>query len=174
MIKDYKKIPLRDVPVGTEFGTLITPNGTHWASFKLINKCGAFVTLRVFDERDETYSTEDAFITVPLTEDEKRAKYDKAAKELIAAMKNKIPFDSKDIGYHEMWNGWLDCDPWDMAAECEDQKIKVVGYCELGDYSKEITLNRELDIGVVAEDEFGNRFWCHAFSDWFTGEEWQI
>ena len=67
MIKDYKKIPLKEVPIGTEFGTLITPNGTHWASFKLINKCGAFVTLRVFDERDETYSTEDAFITVPLT-----------------------------------------------------------------------------------------------------------
>ena len=42
MIKDYKKVPLKDVPVGTEFGTLITPNGTHWASFKLINKCGAF------------------------------------------------------------------------------------------------------------------------------------
>ena len=74
MVKDYKKIPLREVPIGTEFKTLITPNGTHSASFKLINKCGAFVTLRVFDKRDETYSTEDAFITVPLTENEKRTK----------------------------------------------------------------------------------------------------
>lgn len=174
MVKDYKKIPLRKVPIGTEFKTLITPNGSHSASFKLINKCGAFVTLRVFDERDETYSIEDAFIKVPLTEDEKRAKYDKAAKELIAAMKNKIPFEPANIGYHEMWNGWLDCDPWDMAAKCEDQKIKIVGYCELEAYSRENTFNIDLDIGVVAEDEFGSRFWCHASSNWFNGEEWQI
>ena len=106
MIKDYKKIPLKDVPIGAEFGTLITPNGTHWASFKLINKCGAFVTLRVFDQTDETYSTEDTFITVPLTEDEKRAKYDKAAKELIVAIKNKIPLVR--IPYWERNNITLD------------------------------------------------------------------
>lgn len=170
MINDnYIYYPLRDLLPGETFKWLKTPNnGEIFADFEVVRQEGFFTVLKVYGI-EEKYLTENAYAKLPISAEMKREKYAKEGQEIISAMKNKLPFEPSIIGHHEMDNSWIDCDPYDMAEVCKDKHITVLGYCDLGEHSRD-----DLNIAIVAEDNIDkNRFWCHGSSDWFYGKEWQ-
>lgn len=100
----------------------------------------------------------DATFLVPMAEEEIIEKYTEDAGKLVQAMQNSMNAD--EIGYKEMWNGWLSSDPWEMAQLCKKKKVTVIGHCRdiipKTSYSGDV-----LDVGICAVDEDGERFWCH-------------
>ena len=121
------------------------------------------VVLNVFGTHEETYPS-DALFVVKMSDDEFQAKYRKRAKEVMSALCNRLA--SYEIGYHEMWNSWLDIDPYEMAANCDRHNLKVLGYCQDIPYKAAMFSGEHLDIGICVEDEDGDKFWCHYKSDW--------
>lgn len=111
----------------------------------------AFVAVLKWGTDKEQIASEDTMFEVDMTDDEFRSQYAKGAVEVIQALQNSLA--EYEIGYHEMWNSWIRYDPYEMAAECQDRKIKVVGVCD------DILI---LGIGICAEYSDGERFWCHA------------
>lgn len=80
--------------------------------------------------------------------------------ELIKAMEHEM-YDQGDAR-HEMWNHWTwDPSPTNTAIRCKDEGLKIIGYFYLPNPSY------DLDIGVVAEYEDGDRIWCHAKKSWY-------
>lgn len=121
----------------------------------------AFVTVLKWGTDEEKIPAEETMFEVDMTEDEFKSKYAKGAAEVIQALQNLLA--EYEIGYHEMWNAWISYDPYEMAAECQDKKIKVIGVCN--DITpKHIMFDPDfiLDIGICAEYSDGERFWCHA------------
>lgn len=53
-----------------------------------------------------------------------------------------------------------------MAANCDRQNLKVLGYCQDIPYKAAMFSGEHLDIGICVEDEDGDKFWCHYKSDW--------
>ena len=124
----------------------------------------AYVTIEKWERggKEERYTT-DWMFGIKLTDDEIRQKYNAKAGEVVAAIQNRL--ETYEIGYHEMWNGWLSSDPWELAQECTQKKLKVIGHCtdivpKTAMFSEDI-----LDAGVCVEDEDGDKFWCHFRSD---------
>lgn len=117
--------------------------------FKLWDKDGAI----------DTVSSEGTMFMVKMSDVELENKWRDKAKDCLSAMKNKLSVD--EIGYHEMWNGWLFGSPYEIAAECEKTKIKIAGHCEDIIPKTAMFSGDTLDIGVCAEYEDGERFWCH-------------
>ena len=74
-------------------------------------------------------------------------------------MQNRL--QEHEIGQHEMWNAWLyGGSLYEVADECEQHKMKVIGYCP--DIRTKVSMfGRDLDIGICAEYEDGDRIWCH-------------
>lgn len=73
--------------------------------------------------------------------------------------------DLYDVGdaYHEMYNGWVDCEWRDLLLNAEDENIFIVGVAP-APYGC-ISFNEP--VAIVAESKFnGERFWCHAEKDW--------
>ena len=121
----------------------------------------AFVTVLKWGTDKEQIASEDTMFEVDMTDEEFRSQYAKGAAEVIQALQNSLA--EYEIGYHEMWNAWIRYDPYEMAAECQDRKIKVIGVC--GDITPKQNLfdpDLILDIGICAEYSDGERFWCHA------------
>lgn len=104
-------------------------------------------------------------VDLKLTEAEYHNKYLEEAKAVAYAMDHEM-YDMGDA-CHEMWNGWIDVNPYDMASNAKDNHIMIVGWFKLSIQK----WDGDLDIGIVAEDEDGERFWCHASSKWF--EKWK-
>ena len=171
MRRDTKLVPIKKMKVGDKFHNLRHPGGSQMASFEIVEICGAYCKIKVYD-REKTYSTEELFAEVPLSDEEFKAKYKEEAKKIVKAIKNEVPFEPECIGSHEMWNSWIDVDPYQMASNCLYEHITVIGFCYLRRESKFLSTDTVLDIGVVAENEDGERFWCHANSKWFNDEEW--
>lgn len=173
-MRDEKRIPIKSMKVGDTFRHLVRPNGMTMANFEVLEISGAFCKLKVYD-RVETYSTEDLYAEVPLSDEEFKAKYKTQAADLIERLKHEIT-DLHEIGHHEMWNSWIQTDAYEFAAACKEHKIRIIGWFELGDDAREFVSGMILDIGIVAEyeDEDG-RFWCHARKDWIDGimKEWE-
>ena len=95
-----------------------------------------------------------------LTEQEYKSKYFHTAKEIVQGLQNKLY--SPGDAYHEMWNGWIGINPYEMAQDMVKHKLIIIGYFPLSN-----VLDTR-DIGIVAEDKDGDRFWCHANSVWFA------
>lgn len=171
-MREVKRIPLRTVKAGDTFNNLIIDNvGSIFSHYEVIKNEGAFVVLKQYDQK-KIILTENAFIEVPLTVQEFKNKYEQDKQKLVQAMKNKILLD--DCGSHEMYNAWIDPDPYQMAANCKAEKLTVIGVCDLGEFYKVAMFSDDiLDIGVVAEYEDGTRIWCHAKSEWFSDEDWR-
>lgn len=173
-MRDTKLVPIKNVEIDKEFHNLQSPNSSRMAKFELVEVCGAFAKIKVYD-KIETFSTEGLFAEVPLSEAEFKAKYKQGAAAVVEQLKNKMSIHD-NIGYHEMWNSWIQTDAYEFAAACKEHKIRIIGWFELGDDAREFVSGMILDIGIVAEyeDEDG-RFWCHARKDWIDGimKEWE-
>lgn len=174
MRRDTKLVPIKKMKVGDKFHNLKHPGGSLMASFEILEICGAYCKLKVYD-REETYSTEGLFAEVPLSDEEFKAKYKDGAAVVIEQLKNEM--SARDhVGTHEMWNSWICTDPYEFAAECEKNQIDIIGWFPLGREAREFVGGMWLDIGIVAQyrDE-DTRFWCHARKKWIDEmiEEWE-
>lgn len=123
----------------------------------------AYVTVDMWGkgEREEKIDASYMFY-VELTEKEIEEKYKDKAKEILKNIQNKLHRD--EIGYHEMWNAWVYGTPYEMASYCVKNKMNVIGHSteiipKMAMFSGDI-----LDVGVCAEYENGERFWCHCRS----------
>lgn len=123
-------------------------------------KNAAFVTLLVFGTQEEKTSSEGTLFGVEMSDEEFRRAYQKEAEQLIASIQTKIP--AYELGCHEGWNAWLNCDPYEMAAECKKNKIRVLGHCaDIQPRSGPFDPDLILDIGICAQYEDGEKMWCH-------------
>lgn len=132
-----------------------------YAYVKNINP--AFVTIEMYKKggKEEKLNSNLMFC-VELTEEEFKNKYYEKAVEVLKNIQNKLCLD--EIGYHEIWNGWLSSNPYDMASYCCKENIRIVGYSSDIQEKYPMFGNEILDIGVCAEYENGERFWCHFSS----------
>ena len=168
-IKDYKTIPITEL---TSNDIIIAihpkPNQTSCGpNYRLIAKYSTQVELI-----DDWYNKHHLFdnnitVDIQLTEQEKHTRDFDKAKEIAQAMEHEL-YDAGDA-IHEMYNGWIDCNPYDMAKVVKEMDITIIGWFWL--YSNIINKTYDLDIGIVAEYSDGDRIWCHANSKWF--KDWK-
>lgn len=166
-MKDYKRLPILSCKIGDSFDIVIYPNGSCHMGPKYTIKEFLKDNVLCYNSwtNDNITISNKVIVEIPLSKEEIEEKYFLKAKEIVVAMSNKL-YDNG--GYpHEMWNEWACCvNPYDMAKICEENSITVIGYFPLYEWKK-----GDLDIGVLAEDNKGDRFWCHANSMWF--ERWR-
>lgn len=173
--RQVKQMLPKDIKVGDVIEAY-RQNGTHHSTsdgWLVIDKAGAFIVIqtRRGQPTQESLSTEDLILEVPLTEKEYHKKYQKGAQEIINALcGDPLPLLGWDS--HTMDNSWTACDAWDMAASCEDKHIKVLGWFPLE--SVKHGWFHEYDIGIVAQDLDDNDiFWTHYNSAWIQEmREW--
>lgn len=72
--------------------------------------------------------------------------------------------DMYDVGdaSHEMYNGWITIDWYEMAENLIREEFYLVGVAP----APWDCFSIDDPIAMVAEDEDGNRFWCHAGRNW--------
>ena len=173
--RDYKEVPIKKVPVGTKFERLLTPSSICMSNFELVELTGAYAKIKSFDREPEVYSTENLFIEVPLTREEKEVKYTQKIEELKNGLRRQLS-TSDFMGYHEMWNGSLELDIVEMASTCVEHNMTILGYVkfEKGQEKVSSITGTKFDVGIVAQylDEEGDIFWCHSSSDWF--KYWEL
>ena len=166
-MQEYKQKYLKDLKVGESFRGMHYPNGKHvWGPTYTIEERNNNQIKCTDSWHDKiTYFSidEDTKVEVPLTEQEYKSKYFHTAKEIVQGLQNKLY--SPGDAYHEMWNGWIGINPYEMAQDIVKHKLIIIGYFPLS------TVLDTRDIGIVAEDEDGDRVWCHANSVWF--EPWE-
>ena len=95
-MRDTKLVPIKNMEIGKEFHNLQSPNSSRMAKFELVEVCGAFAKIKVYD-KIETFSTEGLFAEVPLSEAEFKAKYKRGAAVVVEQLKNKQNTVSKEI-----------------------------------------------------------------------------
>lgn len=115
-------------------------------------------------------------LMVEMTDSELRDKYYSKAKEIVNRLQRTIPLG--DIGYHEMWNGWLGLDAYEFAQACVDKEFEIVGVCyEIDPKPGVVDLAWAYDVGIVCEyNDDHQRFWCHYKSDYLNNifDEWKV
>jgi hypothetical protein len=155
MDTEIKKVTYKHLKKGQEVRGWRIGNFSHGARATVQDINAAFVTLLVFGKRIEKIPAEESVFEIEMDEDEFKEKYKKEAAVILKALCNK--FESYEIGPHEMWNGWMRYNIFELARECIEHKLKVIGICESiwqrGDSE---------DISICDEDKDGNKFWCHA------------
>lgn len=73
--------------------------------------------------------------------------------------------DMYDVGdaYHEMWNGWIDIDWYEMSAGLQDEDFYLLGIAPApspwAGHSDPVAF-------VCATYDDTQRFWCHGGKDW--------
>lgn len=124
----------------------------------------AFVTIEKWNQggEEERYNSSSMFL-IELTEEEFEEKYKEKAIEVFKNIQNKLHKD--EIGYHEMWNGWLYGSFYEIAKTCIDNNMIVVGHCSDITPKHSLIDNHTLDVGICAKTENGERFWCHFSSE---------
>ena len=161
---EEKKITYKHLKIGQKIkGTEGNGCFSRFSAFvKAVNP--AYVTVSKW-EKDGPEEKLDASLLflVEMSEEEFKAKYREKAKDILKNIQNTLHGD--ELGYHEMWNAWLFGSPYEIAQTCMKEKINIVGH------STDIILKHAMfgddvfDIGVCAENEDGERFWCHFNSD---------
>lgn len=120
----------------------------------------AFVTVELWRKggKEEKINSSLMF-EVEMTEKEFESKYREKAKEVLKGIQNKLHGD--ELGYHEMWNAWLYGTPYEIASYCVKNNMKVVGHSTDIPPKFAMFSGDTLDVGVCAEYDDGERFWCH-------------
>lgn len=155
----YKHLKVGQKINGTEGG------GCHRffsAIVKSINP--AYVTVEMWRKGGDKEKIDASLMfSVEMSEKEFEDKYRDKAKEVIAGIQNKLYGD--ELGYHEMWNSWLYGTPYEIASYCVKNNMMVVGYSTDIAPKHAMFSGDILDVGVCAEYEYGERFWCHYRSE---------
>ena len=164
-IRDCKTIQAKDTRIGD---TIIVIHPTETSSvfgpeYRVVQKYED--KIEVFNDwtNQNQFFENSMRVDVRLTENEYRTKYFDTAKDIAMAMNHEL-YDYGDA-YHEMWNGWIDPDRYNMAEKLQNEKLMIVGWFKL----TTLKWDDYFDIGIVAEYlSDGERFWCHAASRWFN------
>lgn len=155
----YKHLKVGQEINGTEGGGCIS---VFSAIVKSINP--AYVTVEMWRKggNEEKINTSLMF-RVEMTEDEFKEKYRSKAIDVLKGIQNRLHGD--ELGYHEMCNSWLYGNPFEMASFCVKNNMKVVGHS--ADITPKLAMfsGETFDVGVCAEYEDGERFWCHYRSE---------
>ena len=107
----------------------------------------------------ETEVPIEAKFKVELTEEEVIEKYKNKTAENYKILHNKL--NDYEIGYHEMWNGWLSYDLFELTQNLACENLRLVGYCD--SITPKHTFYGEIeDIGICVEYDDGTKFWCHS------------
>lgn len=160
MLFNRKSVTWRHLQPGQEIKGYGSNGSTCMFTAYVKEVNAAFVTVEMWSPGGRIEKIDaDAMFSIEMTRKEIEAKYFTKAKEVLNNIQIKLHND--EIGRHEMWNAWLDCDPYSMAQYCIEHKFNVVGYCT-DIIPKTSWLSGEvLDVGVCIEYEDGDRFWCH-------------
>ena len=125
------------------------------------------VTYLKWGSEREQISSEETMFTVVMTDEEFEAMYASEAVEVMKALSNRLA--EYEIGCHEMYNAWIRYNPYEMAAECKERKMKLIGVCEeIIPKRNMFNHNFILDIGICAEEKDGSRIWCHASKEYLN------
>lgn len=163
-MKETKYVTWRHLKPGDKIRGWKEGNSTRGARSTVVSVNPAYVTVSVFDRDERKINAEAAMFEVEMTDKEIRAKYAKAAADIMENIHKKLQID--ECGYHEMWNAWIGVDPYEMAAYATKHKFKVVGHAVLPFAKTPMFGGDPLDIGICCEYEDGERFWCHARSSY--------
>lgn len=163
-MKETKEVTWRSLKPGQKIEQYREENRTCITSAIVHDVNSSYVTLYSWwePENKKKVNSETSMFSVELTEKEIHDKYREDVKEIRAAIHNRL--EDYEIGYHEMWNGWVTYDPYELASYCRQEKFKIVGHHELA-IPKHSFCGLTLDMGIVAEYENGERFWCHTSKD---------
>ena len=164
MYRDTKWVTAKNLKVGDKIqGWKI--GSSRWMCSKIVKEVTPFRVRVVWRMEDEgEWVDASAMFEVELTDKEFYTKYQKDVEELQVALQNKLLRD--EIGYHEMWNTWIAYDLYELAHKCREEKLKFIGWTE--DITpKHSWAGQLLDVGLCAENEDRERFWCHVSRDIF-------
>lgn len=160
MYQEEKTVTWRSLQLGQKITGYRLGNRSSMfdAYVKSVNPSYVTVARWKVDGEEERIDS-NAMFCIEMTRKEMENKYFDSARNVLKNIQNKLHYD--EIGYHEMWNAWLYLDPYELAQACRRNKITIVGHCtdiipKTALFSGEI-----LDVGVCAEYEDGERFWCH-------------
>lgn len=157
MRNEDKRILAKYLNVGDEIRGIVHDRGERWFSGIVTEVTEDKVTYNCWgDKRYPESISPETIVRVQLSDAEFEKKYQKKAEEVYKALQNKLA--EYEIGHHEMDNGWISYDIYTLAKNSIDRKFTILGY------SEDITAKSDLygDIGICAETEEGNKFWCHA------------
>lgn len=155
-MRDVKYVTYKHLTIGKQISDWKEGRSTHFATAVVKDINPAYVTLLVFGEREERVNSETGLFGIEISEAEYREKYRAKAIQIVQSLSNRLR--ASEIGYHEMANGWVSYDPFEMAQYCTRENYAVLGICE----DVKCTLYGQVCVGICAENEFGERFWCHA------------
>lgn len=156
----YKNLKIGQKIKGHEDGGY---SSSYTGFVKSINSAFVVVSMWLWDGCEENIDASYMF-RVEMTDEEFKQKYREQAIKVLKGINHKLNKD--EIGCHEMWNAWLYGTPYEMAKYCVEENIKVIGYSSDIVPKSAMFSGDMLDIGVCAEYEDGERFWCHyRYSD---------
>jgi hypothetical protein len=171
-MKNYKVIPIEQCKLGMSFQGIHYPNGrSSWGpTYKIINiEKNGIVCIDSWHQSTYLFQFNQGIkIEIPMTQEEIKIRDFDKAKEIAQNLKHEM-YNCGDA-YHEMWNGWIGTDPYELAQNAKEYNLIILGYFKL-EQPKITYAGTILDIGVVVEDEDGDRFWCHAKKVWF--DDWE-
>lgn len=160
---ENKQVTYKNLKKGQKISGIESLNSSSGFSAYVKEINPAFVTVEMWHPggREEKINADVMFL-IELTEEEIREKYNEKAKDAVRNIQTVMLRD--EIGYHEMCNGWLSNNPWELAQACVRQNLTILGHCrdiipKTAMFSKD-----KLDVGVCAETD-GDRFWCHFRSE---------
>ena len=159
-MKESRKVTYRALKKGQKICGSISGNTYHSFAGYVQEITPAFVTVELWRPGSGKFDKipSDAQFLIELSEEEIMDKYDRDAGEIARAIQRKLHRD--EIGSKEMWNAWLSPNPWEMAQKCKEYKLTVIGHCT--DIAPKRSISGDLlDAGVCAEEEDGERIWCH-------------
>lgn len=115
----------------------------------------------IYDKSRPTLGSEEiprnALFEVELTAEEFNTKYREAAKGIYEILSGSEYIG--DHGYHEMYNGWIGQNCQWLYKNLQEESLQLVGWFWLSEIKH--GWFDDCDIGIIAEDKDGERFWCH-------------
>lgn len=170
MLKKYKFVPINSVPIGTKFSTYRTKTSTYMMADEYTILEIREDEVICFSDRNKTETSfhKNILIEIPKTKEEWHAENFNWAKMVAAAVSPGCELYPHPWDEHEMYNAWIDTDPYNMAAKCREENLMPLGWFKIDDMHSAGIGYDYLDIGIVAEDiDRGCDIWCHASSDYF-------
>lgn len=163
-MREYKQVTWRSLKPGDKVKGWREGNRVSMANAVVKEANPAYVTILKFGEYEEKLNSETTLFDVEMTDKEVREKYADAAAEIVKSIQTKL--HEAEIGYHEIWNSWVNPNPYEMAAYCQKYDFKIIGHVSLSVPKTAMFSGDKLDIGICSEYSDGERFWCHARSSY--------
>lgn len=165
MRDEYKYVSWRSIKPGDTIKEIKRGNCTMWGSYEITEANMSFVRYKVYGGIEESVDSDGAMFGIPMSEAELKNKYENPARQVVEALKNRMA--EYEIGVHEMWNGWLSIDPYELAQSCSKHHMTVIGYCTEITPKNSMFFDDIFDCAIVAmSEEDGEKFWCHWKEEW--------